>query len=182
MGAKTVNYRTSRAETIRGYRSRSIWEREREKERRIGKGQEGSAWDRRGSIIRAETQNRARAIGELKLRHAIYMATETIEVEWRWWRPGGRQTGRVKGKGGREKEKRKRKKPIREKITECETEKQTLISDNKMMELLNAMHERLISHYKYRVKHRARRKNHDKSKFIYLHLLSHICNISLAII
>lgn len=35
--------------------------------------------DRRGSSTRAETQNLARAIGELKLRHAIYMATETTD-------------------------------------------------------------------------------------------------------
>lgn len=31
------------------------------------------------SIARAETQNLARAIGELKVGHAIYVATEMIE-------------------------------------------------------------------------------------------------------
>lgn len=77
--------------------------REREKERRVGKGEEESARDRRGSITRAETQNRARAIGELKLRHAIYMATETIEVEWRWWwrEEGKQEESRRKGEGRR---------------------------------------------------------------------------------
>lgn len=167
MGAwvKTVNYRTSRAN---GDDSRVPIPKylPDEKERRIGKeeGGEGeSARDRRGSITRAETQNRVRAIGELKLRHAIYMATETIEAEWRWWRW---EEGKQEESGGWEGEKRKKKEAnTRKNYRVRDRSRFWFLTESKTIELSDAMHERLIGRYKYR---RARRKKQHKSKFIFI--------------